>query len=203
MENNCSFGMKEIWDNSWRKTRRQLGQCGPVGMFYGSELGKDLGIFIGEQECPPLVAGALVGFPGKLTPRRDLWPGNLLVSVLELQWRVKKRRTEQREKVVYMGIWIPRKTHACLACMEFKANLWMLDSFFHHHPTSKDKFHIFTWSLRLNTFTFTLLFGHHLLFRPVFTKFRTGKQWADQQWLKHDGQKCRTAWGLLSINWAG
>jgi hypothetical protein len=39
-----------------------------------------------------------------------------------------------------------------------------------------NKYEIFTWTLQLNTFTFTLLFGHHLPFgRQIFTKWRAKK----------------------------
>jgi hypothetical protein len=40
----------------------------------------------------------------------------------------------------------------------------------------------FSWLLRLSTFTFTLLFGHHLLCgRQIFTKWRSGKHSADHR----------------------
>jgi hypothetical protein len=53
----------------------------------------------------------------------------------------------------------------------FSTVLWMLDSFFSwHHPTSPkdmhhlDKSKVFTLSLKIRIPTFTLPFGHHLLF---------------------------------------
>jgi hypothetical protein len=51
-----------------------------------------------------------------------------------------------------------------------------------------------------STFTFTLVFGHHLLFgRHIFTKLRAGKHSA--QWFKDNWSQWGTDWEDLHVNW--
>jgi hypothetical protein len=56
-----------------------------------------------------------------------------------------------------------------LTCIEFRAVLLLLVSFFPscHTTSAKGKSQVFPLSPRLSTFTFTFLLGYHLLFREA------------------------------------